>query len=87
MNFLTAYNRELQVLAAFLIFVAGFLALFLAIMICLVAGLFIQAAAKTIRTQVVGLSPATSPVSSSVEAPAYPETSFSIPVSVGHHPA
>jgi hypothetical protein len=49
MNFLTTYNSALQVTAAFLIFVAGYLALFLCMMICLVIARFILEGTKVAR--------------------------------------
>ncbi len=54
MNFLTTYNPALQVIAAFLIFVVGYLALFLSIMICLVlARLVLEGARRVARTHLV----------------------------------
>jgi hypothetical protein len=50
MNFLTTYNSAFQVIAAFVIFVVGYLALFVSIMICLLLAHFILESARAART-------------------------------------
>jgi hypothetical protein len=69
MSFFTAYNTELQVVAAFLIFIAGYLALFLSLMICLIVGLFIHEGAKRVGSHIAGAFLASSDASSKVETP------------------
>jgi len=53
MNFLTTYNSAFQVIAAFVIFVVGYLALFVSVMICLLLGHFILEGARVARTHLV----------------------------------
>jgi hypothetical protein len=55
MNFLTTYNSAFQVIAAFVIFVVGYLALFVSIMICLLLAHFILEGARMARTHLVTL--------------------------------
>ncbi len=55
MNFLTAYNSAFQVIAASVIFVVGYFALFLSIMICLLLAHFILEGARLARTHLVTL--------------------------------
>jgi len=55
MNFLTTYNLAFQVMAAFMIFIVGYVALFLSIMTCLVLAHFILEGAQMARTHLVTL--------------------------------
>jgi hypothetical protein len=55
MNFLTTYNSTFQVIAAFVIFIVGYIALFLSIMICLVLAHFVLESARVARTHLVSL--------------------------------
>jgi hypothetical protein len=55
MNFLTAYNSAFHVIAAFVIFIVGYLALFLSIMIGLLLAHFILESARVARTCLVTL--------------------------------
>lgn len=55
MNFLTTYNSAFQVIAAFVIFIVGYLALFLSIMICLLLAHFILEGSRMARTHLVTL--------------------------------
>jgi hypothetical protein len=55
MNLLMTHSSAFQVIAAFVIFVVGYLALFLSIVICLVLTHFILAGARVARTQLVTL--------------------------------
>jgi hypothetical protein len=55
MNFLTTYNSAFQVIAAFMIFIVGYVALFLSIMICLVLAHFILEGAQMARAHLVTL--------------------------------
>jgi hypothetical protein len=55
MNFLTTYNSAFQVIAAFVIFVVGCLALFVSIMICLLLAHFILEGARAARTHLATL--------------------------------
>jgi hypothetical protein len=56
MNFLTTYNSALPVMAAFMIFIVGYVALFLSIMTCLVLAHFILEGAQMARTHLVTLA-------------------------------
>jgi hypothetical protein len=56
MNFLTTYNSAFQVIAAFVIFIVGYLALFLSIMTCLLLTHFILESARVARTHLVNPS-------------------------------
>jgi hypothetical protein len=49
MDFFSSFNSVLQVITAFLIFVAGYLSFFLAILICMVTARFIYEGAALIR--------------------------------------
>jgi UPF0716 family protein affecting phage T7 exclusion len=49
MSLFASFNSVLQVVAAFLIFVTGYLGLFLAILICMVTARFIYEGAALIR--------------------------------------
>jgi hypothetical protein len=71
------------VIAAFLIFSVGYLALFLCIMICLVIARFILEGAKVVRAQLVRPASANSCVSSEVETLDFREKGFAIPTSPG----
>jgi len=53
MNFLTAYNSTFQVIAAFMIFIVGYLALFLSIMICLLLAHFVLEGSRMARTHLM----------------------------------
>jgi hypothetical protein len=53
MNFLTTYNSAFQVIAAFVIFIVGYVSLFLSIMICLIVAHFILESARVARTHLV----------------------------------
>jgi hypothetical protein len=55
MNFLTAYDSALQVIAAFVIFIVGYLALFLSVMICLLLAHFVLESAGVARSHLVTL--------------------------------
>jgi hypothetical protein len=55
MNFLTAYNSAFQVIAAFVIFIVGYFALFVSTMICLLLAHFILEGARMARTHLVTL--------------------------------
>jgi hypothetical protein len=55
MNFLTAYDSAFQVIAAFVIFIVGYLALFLSLMICLLLAHFVLESARVARTHLVTL--------------------------------
>jgi hypothetical protein len=55
MNFLMTHSSAFQVIAAFVIFVVGYLALFLSIVICLVPAHFILEGARVVRTHLVTL--------------------------------
>ena len=55
MNFFTTYNSAFQVIAAFVIFVVGYLAFFVSIMICLLLAHFILEGARAARTHLVTL--------------------------------
>lgn len=46
MNLFASFNSVLQMIAAFLIFVAGYLGLFLAILICMVTARFVYEGAN-----------------------------------------
>jgi hypothetical protein len=46
MNLFASFNSVLQMIAAFLIFVAGYLSLFLAILICMVGARFVYEGAN-----------------------------------------
>jgi len=50
MNWYMTFNTSFQVLAAFLIFVVGYLALFLAIMVCVLVAHFTLEGFRVVRT-------------------------------------
>jgi hypothetical protein len=55
MNFLTTYSSAFQVIAAFVIFIVGYLALFVSTMICLLLAHFILEGARMARTHLATL--------------------------------
>ncbi len=55
MDFLAMCNSALPVIAAVFVFVVGYFALFLSIMICLVVARFIFEGARMVRTHLVTL--------------------------------
>jgi hypothetical protein len=64
MNFLTTHNSAFQVIAVFVIFVVGYLALFVSVMICLLLAHFILESARLARAHLASLPLETAQISS-----------------------
>jgi hypothetical protein len=79
MAFIFTFNLALQMIAAFVIFLVGYLALMICIMICLVIANGVYEGAKWVGAYGVRSASADSPISSDVETPAHREKSFAIP--------
>ena len=79
MAFISAFSVALQMLAAFVIFVFGYLALFVFLFTCVVAARVLYRGATWVRACARSV-PARPIVSADVEIPAHREKRFVIPV-------
>lgn len=80
MAFVLSFNLALQVLAAFLIFLSGYIAIFTSLLLCLVIAKGIYEGAKGIRAYAVESVSANSSVLSDVDMAAHRSESFVIPL-------
>ena len=80
MAFVSTFNVALQVIAAFVIFVFGYLALFVSLVICLVAVKLLYEGAKWVWVYAERLDSASPTISSHAGIPAHREKSSVIPV-------
>ncbi|MGA8224277.1 MAG: hypothetical protein WB780_21710 [Candidatus Acidiferrales bacterium] len=79
MAFVLSYNAALQVFAAFVIFLLGYVAFFAFFTICMVIATAIYEGAKIVRFHALASGPAYMPRSSVVEMPVHRKRSFGIP--------
>jgi hypothetical protein len=79
MGLILRFNIALQVIAAFVIFLFGYVALFVSLVICLVIAKGIYEGAKGVRAYAVRSASAKSSISSDIDTPAHRKQSFVIP--------
>jgi hypothetical protein len=79
MAFVLSYNAALQVFAAFVIFLFGYVAFFAFLTVCLLVATAIYEGAKIVRFHALTSGSRNKPRPSAVETPVHRERSFGIP--------
>jgi len=79
MAFILAFNVALQTLAAFVIFIFGYVALFVFLIICLVIAKAMYEAVRRARAYLLRCVSANTFVPADVDTPAHQEKNFVIP--------